>query len=241
MSDTAAAWPILNPLERRILGVIVEKAKTTPDVYPLTLNSLITGCNQKSNRDPVMSVDETEFEETLEALQAKGLVIKVTSTRVDRWRQALYDVWSVSKVELAVLTELLLRGAQTEGELRGRAARMEPIDDIEQLRAILKPLAERKLVVYLTPERSRGTMVTHGFHPPEELTWLRNRHAGTVSAEEMVMPSPRVASTPAPQPSHVAELQRLSAEVAQLRTDLNGVMATVASLQQALGIAPNPG
>ena len=142
MSDAAAPWPILNPLERRVMGVIVEKAKTTPDVYPMTLNSLVTGCNQKSNRDPVMNVDNVEVEETLDALQAKGLVIKVTGGRADRWRQALYEVWLVSKTELAVLAELLLRGPQTEGELRGRAARMEPIDDIEQLRAILKPLAD---------------------------------------------------------------------------------------------------
>ncbi len=247
MSDAAAAWPILTPLERRILGVLVEKAKTTPDVYPMSLNSLVNGCNQKSNRDPLMNVDETEVEETLEGLQPKGLVMRVTGTRVDRWRQLLYEVWTSNKIEMAVLAELLLRGPQTEGELRGRAARMEPIDDIEQLREIMKPLAERKLVIYLTPERSRGTMVTHGFHPPEELTWLRNRHAGSVGADEPSAPSLRTpshsapAATPAPQPSQIAEIQRLSAEVEQLRLDLNRVMAMVVSLQQALGISANPG
>src|SRR5580698_6318289 len=101
MSDAAAAWPVLNLLERRLLGVLVEKAKTTPDVYPMSLNSLVSGCNQKSNRDPLMNVDDVQIEETLDELQGKGLVIKVTGGRVDRWRQALYDVWLVSKTELA--------------------------------------------------------------------------------------------------------------------------------------------
>ena len=243
MSDVAAPWPILNPLECRIMGVLVEKAKTTPAAYPLTLNSLVTGCNQKSNRDPVMNVDDVQVEETLDGLQAKGLVIKVTSTRVDRWRQALYDIWLVSKTELAVLAELLLRGPQTEGELRGRAARMEPIDDMDQLRTILKPLVERKLVVYLTPERSRGTMVTHGFHPPEELTWLRNRHSSGISAEEAVSPAPRVASPVAIAPAAAsselkAEVERLDAEVKQLRDELVRVTAMVVQLQQSLGVTP---
>jgi hypothetical protein len=254
MSDPAAAWPILTPLERRILGVLVEKAKTTPDVYPMSINSLVNGCNQKSNRDPLMNVDETQVEETLEGLQPKGLVIKVTGTRVDRWRQLLYEVWTSNKIEMAVLAELLLRSPQTEGELRGRAARMEPIDDVEQLRAILKPLAERNLVVYLTPERSRGTTLTHGFHSPEELAWLRK----TVGRGDP-QPDPSPALNPSPKrggeesllPSApprggagggvAAEIERLSSEVEKLRADLNRVMASVVSLQQALGISPNPG
>jgi uncharacterized protein YceH (UPF0502 family) len=239
MSDTVS-WPVLNLLERRLLGVLVEKAKTTPDVYPMTINALVVGCNQKSNRDPVMNVDETDAEEALEAMMPKGLVVRVTSTRVDRWRQLLYEVLTVSKVELAVLTELLLRGPQTEGELRGRAARMEPIDDLDALRSILKPLAERKLIVYLTPERSRGTMLTHGFHAPEELARLQASNSTGVRMEEALPPVSRptvTATSPAPTPEHVAEIQRLTAEVQQLRVDLNRLTAMVVSLQQALGVA----
>ena len=86
----------------------------------------------------------------------------ITGGRVIRWRHNLYEAWKVDKVALAILGELLLRGPQTEGELRTRASRMEPIDDLDKLRDELRPLAERKLVVYLTPERSRGTMLTHG-------------------------------------------------------------------------------
>ncbi len=233
MSD-AASWPILNPLERRVLGVLVEKAKTTPDAYPLSLNALVTGCNQKSNRDPIMNVDDADVQEALEELQKKGLVILIQSSRVDRWRHGLYDTWTSDKVELAILAELLLRGPQTEGELRGRASRMEPIEDLERLRTILKSLAERKLVVYLTPERSRGTTVAHGFHPPEELAVLRTRLSSGWTAEEVTAPAPR--PTPIVPPS--APQRDLAAEVDQLKAELARLTAMVTELQQALGVSP---
>ncbi len=232
--------PYLSPLERRVLGVLVEKAKTTPDSYPLTLNALVTGCNQKSNRDPLMNLDDVQVEETLEGLQEKGLVLKVTSTRVDRWRRALYDVWLVSKVELAILAELLLRGPQTEGELRGRAGRMEPIDDIEQLRSLLRPLTERRFVLYLTPERSRGTMVTHGFHAPEEIERLRGSPFANTeesSSAETTVRFPPPAPAPQIQPAQ-SEIGRLDAELNQMRSELAAVKAMVVKLQQALGIEP---
>src|SRR3954466_8419385 len=109
----ANQWPALSGVERRILGVMVEKAKTTPDAYPMSVNALVTGCNQKSNRDPVMNVDEQDVDDALTRLREKGLVIKITGGRVDRGRHQLYDKWTVNKVELALLAELLLRGAQT--------------------------------------------------------------------------------------------------------------------------------
>ncbi|HEY1859498.1 MAG TPA: DUF480 domain-containing protein, partial [Gemmataceae bacterium] len=145
-------WPVLGALERRILGVLIEKAKTTPDAYPMSLNGLTTGANQKSNRDPLLNLSEDEVEETLLGLNKQGLVSKITGGRVERWRHMLYEGWRADKVELAILAELLLRGPQTEGELRGRASRMEPIDDLEALRNVLRKLVERRLVIYLTPE-----------------------------------------------------------------------------------------
>src|SRR5436190_12062239 len=96
----AHQWPVLSLVERRILGVIVEKAKTTPDVYPMSVNALVTGCNQKSNRDPVLNLSEDDVEETLAALQPKGLVTKITGGRVVRWRHNLYERWGLEKVEL---------------------------------------------------------------------------------------------------------------------------------------------
>src|SRR2546425_10047098 len=110
--ETAAAasaapvtWPVLTLAERRVLGVLVEKAKTTPDTYPLSINALVTGCNQKSNRDPVMNLSDADVEENLAGLQKKGLVIKVVGGRVERWRHTLYETFHVGKVELAVLVE----------------------------------------------------------------------------------------------------------------------------------------
>ena len=126
-ADRAGARPALSPRERRVLGVMVEKAKTTPEYYPMTLAAIVTGCNQKSNRDPVTNYDADDVEDILQDLRQKGAVVKIEgSGRVVRWKHTLYDWLKVSKVELAVLAELMLRGTQTEGDLRARASRMEP-------------------------------------------------------------------------------------------------------------------
>jgi hypothetical protein len=222
MSDPAPSpsWPVLSPLERRLLGVLVEKQKTTPDVYPMSLNALVTGCNQKSNRDPMMSVQDHEVEEAMEGLQKQALATRVESGRVDKWRHLLYEQWHVGKAEIAVLAELLLRGPQTEGELRARVSRMEPIADLDALRAVCQPLAHRGMVVYLTPEGRRGTTLTHGFHDPRELGRARS-HAG--AAEAAYRPTE---STPPPtrQPSHleaeIAELRRIIGEHEQKLADI---------------------
>ncbi|OWK40430.1 YceH family protein [Fimbriiglobus ruber] len=185
MSDAQSSpaptnWEPVPPYQRRVLGVLIEKQKTSKsaDAYPMTLNSITTGCNQKSNRDPVYELDEVDVEETLDEVQGRGLVMKMTGGRTDRWRHLLYEAWKVTKVEMAILAELLLRGPQTEGDLRGRASRMDEIKDLEELRALLKDLASRNLVVFVTPPDRRGTVVTHGFHTPEELTREKARHAG---------------------------------------------------------------
>src|SRR5947209_2137711 len=94
------SWPAFTPIERRVLGVLVEKAKTTPEAYPLSLNAIITGSNQKSNREPVMNVHDEDVESALTSLQQKGLVTRITGSRVDRWRHNLYEQWTVGKVEL---------------------------------------------------------------------------------------------------------------------------------------------
>lgn len=238
-------WPVLSMRERRILGVLVEKAKTTPESYPMSLNALVTGCNQKSNRDPLMTLDDIDVEEALEAMMPRGLVIKVTGGRVDRWRHALYDAWAVNKVELAVLAELLLRGPQSLGDLRGRASRMEPIETLEALRDILKPLVERTLVVWLTPENRRGAMLTHGFHAPEELERLKGFHSAG-SAEEQ---PPVRAAAPAASGSAIsedrakltealAEIERLRAGLGELRDEVTRLAAVVTALQRELGVNP---
>ena len=169
--DDVANWQPIPARERRVLGVLIEKQKTskTADAYPMTLNSIVGGCNQKSNRDPVYDLDDDEVEEALDAMQKKGVVVKMTGSRADRWRHQLYELWRVTKVEMAVMAELLLRGPQSEGDLRGRASRMEEIADLDELRGLLKTLAERKLVVYVSGAGGRGAVVTHGFHAADEL------------------------------------------------------------------------
>ena len=224
------SWPVLNLHERRLLGVLVEKAKTTPDVYPMSVNALVVGSNQKSNRDPVLNLSEEDVSETLMGLQQKGLVTQVTGGRVERWRHNLYDRFTNSKVGMAVLTELLLRGPQTEGELRGRASRMEPIEDLEALRNVLHPLVERKLVLFLGPEGRRGTLITHGFHAAEELDALRS-HAAVTANANLPMGGKQAASQEPVVPGK--ELAEVRAEIAGLRSELQQLQDAHRELAEA--------
>jgi hypothetical protein len=226
MSDQPETWTPLDPHERRVLGVLIEKQKTSKsaDAYPMTLNSITTGCNQKSNRDPVYDLDEDQVEETLGRLQRRGLVMKMTGSRVDRWRHLLYEAWKATKVEMAVLAELLLRGPQTEGDLRGRASRMDDIKDVDELRGLVKGLAGRNLVVYLSPPDRRGTVVTHGFHAPDELEQAKARHAGGAAD-----PDP----TPARSPGLEARLNEALAEIARLKEAVAKLEQQVAALTLA--------
>ncbi|MCI0333416.1 MAG: YceH family protein [Planctomycetes bacterium] len=174
-------WRPLEALQRRVLGVLVEKAKTTPEAYPLSLNALRTGCNQKNNRSPLMQLEELQVEEALDELRKLGAVAVVQGGgRVDRYRHLAYEWLGVEKVELAVMTELLLRGSQTVGELRGRAARMEPIKDLSDLRPTLDALKAKGLIQYLTPP-GRGSVVTHSLYLDREMEKVR-REAGHVAA-----------------------------------------------------------
>jgi uncharacterized protein len=202
--------------ERRVLGVLIEKAKTTPDQYPLSLNALVTGCNQKSNRAPVMSLDEEQVMRAVRSLQAAGTVAEVFgSGKLPRYRHLAYDWLGVGKEELAILGELLLRGEQTEGDLRGRASRMDEIPDLTTLRGHLDALAAKGLVVWLSPP-GRGRMLTHGLLPDEKLEKVR-RELGTAAQA-------KPARQPAADPEEVASLKRriaeLEAEVAELRSRL---------------------
>jgi uncharacterized protein YceH (UPF0502 family) len=162
-------WKPVSAIDRRVLGVLVEKAKTTPDAYPMSINAICTGANQKNNRYPLMQLEPDDVEESLDRLRQVGAVaILQGSGRVSKYRHYMYDWLGVDKVELAVMAELLLRGTQTEGELRGRAARMEPIADLAALRPVLDSLKSKGLVIPLTPP-GRGAVVTHALYEPREL------------------------------------------------------------------------
>jgi len=236
-SETAKppAWKPLDPRQRRVLGVLIEKAKTTPAGYPMTVNAVTTACNQKSNRDPVMNLDAFDVEKTLDELRTLGAVSEVDwMGRAAKYKHHGYEWMGVSRAELAVLAELLLRGAQTLGELRSRAARMEPIADLAALKPIVDGLVERGLMIALTPA-GRGQIVTHNLHPEAELAELRTR-AGRgapppVAAAPAGYPEPQVMASSAPSAAP-GEVEALRAEVAELR-------ARIEELERRLG--PGPG
>jgi uncharacterized protein YceH (UPF0502 family) len=228
MSEAPTSWPVLSIHERRVLGVLVEKAKTTPDAYPLSLNALVTGSNQKSNRDPLLALSEADVETALQEAQQKELVTRIQGGRVEKWRHNLYELWHVNKVELAVLAELLLRGPQTEGELRGRASRMEPIADLETLRGVLRPLAERGLTVFLGPEGRRGTLITHGFHASQELESLRAAQPAEADTDTPYTAAAERVDSP-PRENDLAELR---AELASLRQQLDHMQAHLSQLTE---------
>lgn len=224
--NTATAtvkWQPLERVDRRVLGVLIEKAKTTPDNYPLSRNALVNGSNQKSNRFPQMQLDEEDVYDALERLKKVGAASQIQSDgRVDKYRHLAYDWLGVDKVELAVMGELLLRGAQTLGELRGRAARMEPIADIATLRPILDSLQNKGLLIYLTPP-GRGCVVTHALYQPQELDKVKAEHGGGAAASAPVAPS--TAPT-----RKTDDLSALQAEVAELRDRVKKLETAIAAV-----------
>lgn len=256
-SQPQRRWQPLSAIDRRVVGVLVEKAKTTPDIYPMSLNAVCTGCNQKSNRAPIMQLELDAVEESLDRLRELGAVGLVEGYgRVQKYRHYLKDWLGVDGVELAVMTELLLRGDQTVGELRGRAARMEPIADLNALRPIVDSLISKGLVISLTSE-GRGQVVSHALYKLREIEALRAKYAtvGTMEARvseqtDRYEPMPAI-TRPAPTAAAVSghsesaiqrELAELHDQVAQLRADLDEsreaqrqLAEEVRSLKEALG------
>lgn len=227
-THTSPRWQPLEAIDRRILGVLIEKAKTTPENYPLSLNAIRSAANQKSNRSPMMQLEEPQIEESLEKLRHLGAVAQVQGTsRVDRYRHLAYDWLGVEKVELAVMAELLLRGAQTVGELRGRAARMEPIKDLGELQPTLDALEKKKLIVFLTPP-GRGSVVTHALYLDRELDKVR-REAG--SLQTVSVSAPPDTATPADENDANDQFAAIRAEIAALRADFD---SAVQQLRQEL-------
>jgi uncharacterized protein YceH (UPF0502 family) len=215
----------------------------------MSLNAIATAANQKNNRFPVMQLEPEQVEESLERLRGLGAVGLIQGYgRVAKYRHYLYEWLGVDKMELAVMAELLLRGAQTEGELRARAARMEPIADLAALRPILVSLESKRLVLSLSPE-GRGHVLTHALYSPRELENLKAQFAagaiplavGPGEEESSRLPS---GATPAPFGQAAAtlsrrqlagdahdplrsELDELRTQVAQLRSDLDELAATL--------------
>lgn len=213
----------LDPIQRRVLGVLIEKAKTTPAGYPMSVNAIVAGCNQKNNREPITAYDDFDVEKVLTEMQTLGVVKEIDWVgRVPKYKHLAYEWLGVNPVELAVLGELLLRGPQTLGDLRGRASRMESIADLSALKPIVDGLVERGLMVELTPP-GRGQLVAHALYPPHEMGELRAREGRPGRAE----PEPGLAAHP------TASRHDLATEVADLRAQLAELSERVERLERA--------
>lgn len=228
---------VLNAMERRVLGVLIEKALTTPNQYPLSLNAIVTGSNQKSNRDPLVSYMDEPIFDCLEVLRKKQLITSVfpAGGRTEKYRQELTDNLELTGPEKAVIGELLLRGAQSLGELRQRASRMVRIEGLSELDEVLRGLMEREfpLVVRLTaPGIKRGVRVTHNLYSPGELDRVRSAEPEEVEAPAAAAAprSAQAASSPAPAPAS-SELSDLIAQVRGLDALVQSLEARVAALE----------
>jgi uncharacterized protein YceH (UPF0502 family) len=240
-TQSARKWQPLSSRQRRVFGVLVEKAKTTPDVYPMTVNGIVSGSNQKSNREPQMNLSADDVEQILDELRALECVTEIQgSGRVPKYRHHAYEWLGVEKTELAVMTELLLRGEQTLGELRSRAARMEPIADLAALKPVVDSLLAKGLMIELTPA-GRGQVVTHNLHKERELVELKTRFAGYVPPETRSdnEPSPTAPASVVSAHGGAAgvtkdEFSELSVEVAELRAEVSRLRELVGKLEAKL-------
>jgi uncharacterized protein YceH (UPF0502 family) len=228
----APRWQPLNSIDRRVLGVLGEKAKTTPDTYPMSLNGVVSACNQKSNRSPLMQLEPDQVEESLDRLRKFGAVALVEgSGRVQKYRHYLYEWLGVGKIELSVMIELMLRGPQTEGELRGRVSRMDPINDLNVMRELLTSLKGKGLVIPLTPE-GRGQVFSHALFPQRDLEHQKAQYSQQAVASPAaddgvhgeplppVVPRPAIAPVaprPAPSAGDSEDSEGLRRQIDELR------------------------
>jgi uncharacterized protein len=209
----------LTLIEARILGVLMEKQATVPDTYPLSLNALTAGCNQKTARDPVMSVSDAEALQALDALRGDSLVIESSGSRVSRYEHNLPRGWALPGASVALLAVLMLRGAQTAAELRANCERLHRFADISAVEGFLDELQNKSPPWVRKLPRAPGA---------REARW-----AHLLCGEPAVIEMP--AGTPAPAPDSalvaaVGELAAIKAEQARLLAQIEELRATVARL-----------
>jgi len=202
---------VLNPLEARVLAALLEKEITTPEYYPLSLHALVNACNQKSNRDPVMTLGEDAIREALRGLQDQSLARSVSAldSRVTKYEHRLQEAFNFDRREAAILCELLLRGPQTPGELRSRAERMHHFDDLGEVQSTLQRLISRQPTLVKILPRQPGTK--------------ESRYTQLLSADvEPLLASVEKAQAPSLPPRTVGSSDRIASlegEVASLRND----------------------
>jgi uncharacterized protein YceH (UPF0502 family) len=207
---------LLSDVEVRVLGALIEKDITTPDYYPLSLNALVNACNQKNNRDPVMTLDEDAVRAALESLQRQRVAGPASGAdgRVTKYEHRLQEVFNFDRRETAILCVLLLRGAQTPGELRGRTERMYRFEELEDVHATLDRLSQREPALVAVLPRQPGT---------KESRYMHLFSGNTAAAEP-----PRAAENPARQD----RLTILESEVAELREEIAGIQEQLAAFRK---------
>lgn len=215
----------LTPIEGRVLGVLLEKQHTVPDTYPLSLNALTAGCNQKTARSPVMNVTEAEVVMAIDGLKGLSLVFEGSSSRVPRFEHNMGRVLGVPSQSAALLAMLLLRGAQTAAELRLNTVRLHSFADISSVEAFLDELAEHEPPYVVKLARSPGE---------REHRWM-HLLGGEISAESLAANGP-AATEESVAPS---ELERLRAEQRELSNRVQRLEALVGHMASQLGIDPD--
>jgi len=209
---------VLSPVEARVLGALIEKEATTPEYYPLSLNALVNACNQKNNREPVMQLDENEVRQALNQLRDQNLAAAVHDSRVTKYEHRVQEVFNFTRGETAVLCVLLLRGAQTPGELRGRTERMHRFEELDDVLSVLQRLAQRDpALVAALPRQpgSREIRYTHLLSGEPDLTELAAGHETSASTLR---------------PSDRERLDQLEAEVIALREQVAELKAKIDAL-----------
>ena len=232
---------ILSEIETRVLGSLVEKELTTPDYYPLSLNALVNACNQKSNRDPAMSLNEDAVRQALRSLEKDGLAGPADGmdNRVTKFEHRFQEAFNFDRREIAILCELLIRGPQTPGELRSRAERMYRFEDLGQVQSTLQRLAQREPPVVKVLPRQPGTKEARYAHllsgdvqPPVQPPVQNDVQPHAQNAAQMRAPE----ATRQTSATHggAAHVQINDERIARLENELSTLQNEVADLKQQL-------
>ena len=219
--------PVLSLLETRVLGVLLEKQHTVPDSYPLTLNALVSGSNQKTSRDPVIEASEAEVQAAVDRLKSAAMVVESSGGRVMRYAHNFGKVLGVPPQSAALLAVLFLRGPQTAGELRINSERLHKFGDILSVEAFLNELAERKegaLVRELAKAPgARETRWVHLLSGAPAAPVVIPAQAGTQSSSDTVT---------------VSEIAAMKAQIASLEAEVAALKEALARVTRELGIVP---
>ena len=218
---------VLTELEARVLGCLIEKETTTPEYYPLSLNALVNACNQKSNRDPQMNLTESDVSQGLRGLGQYGLARSAsTDSRVAKYEHRLAETFNFMRPETAILCELLLRGPQTPGELRSRAERMHPFEDLSLVHSTLKHLLERQPPLVMLLPRQPGTKEARYAHllcGPVETPMAATHEAPPATAKDPAAGGPG---------ADVERLSQLEGKLAHLENEVADLLRQFAAFRK---------